>query len=58
MNQQYDCEEDIQTQPLVDLPLSGEEAEKAKAGAGKGTGSGAGKSTLDDIKFTPLNAGN
>ena len=51
MNQQHDCEDDIQTQPLADLPLTVEQAEEAKAGAGKGTGSGAGKQTIDDIKL-------
>ena len=51
MNQQLDCEDEIQTQPLADLPLSGEQSEATKAGAGSSTGRGSGKSTLDDLQF-------
>jgi len=52
MNQQHDCEDEIQTQPLADLPLSGEEAETAKAGAGAlGGGGGAGKVIVHDISI-------
>ena len=50
MNQQHDLEDDIQTQPLSDLPLSAEEAETAKAGA-HGGGAGAGKVIVADLSL-------
>jgi hypothetical protein len=40
-----------QTEPLADLPLTGEQEETTTAGAG-GSGGGAGKVIFQDIHFT------
>ena len=37
MTQQNDCEDNTQTEPLADLPLTTEEAEATKAGTTVGT---------------------
>lgn len=53
MNQQSDCEDEIQTQRLADLPLNDEQSETTKAGAGAlgGGGGGGGKVSMHDISI-------